>query len=205
MTSATSSVKTPLGRWPPDDPARDCGSLPGRRIGGTAKWRDSRVLPLPSPPTVRSRLYEDPAGPVFGGVAPPRGVLRPKRWCCTARAFVFFTGEVRRPRGDGDGAGVEAPFRRCPPAMFARDLQSAVTSVTAARAEDSSTMPLPSAKAATSDCVARLLIARGMPLRLGRQGWPPAVGPHLGPLLRHARRLPRRRTATDVSHRARLR
>lgn len=41
---------------------------------------------------------------------------------------------------------------------------SPVSSATAARAEDSSTMALDAAKAATSDCTARLLTARGRPL-----------------------------------------
>lgn len=43
------------------------------------------------------------------------------------------------------------------------DRYSEVTWVTAARAEDSSTMALFSATAATSDCTARLLKARGWP------------------------------------------
>ena len=44
-----------------------------------------------------------------------------------------------------------------------RRRHSDVTSVTAARAEDSSTIDLFSAKAATRDCTARLLTARGRP------------------------------------------
>ena len=44
---------------------------------------------------------------------------------------------------------------------------SAVTSVTAARAEDSSTIAFDSAKAATRDWTARLLTARGSP----RETW----------------------------------
>jgi hypothetical protein len=56
--------------------------------------------------------------------------------------------------------------RRCPAGPFSWSgcrcsAQSAVTSVTAARVADSSTMALPAAKVATRAWVARLLTARG--------------------------------------------
>src|SRR2546427_8093377 len=62
-----------------------------------------------------------------------------------------------RPEAPAGVQDVESKGRRGP------GLQSLVTSATPARVEDSSTMPLPSRKAAMRDCSARLFTARGIP------------------------------------------
>lgn len=68
--------------------------------------------------------------------------------------------EVSRPRRQGAGRGLVVGVARC---WSSRRVvcQSAVTSATAVRVEDSSTMALSAANAATRAWMARLLTARG--------------------------------------------
>ena len=70
-------------------------------------------------------------------------------------------GDVSRPRRRGAGRGLVVGVARCSSGCRPGGDHSAVTSATAARVEDSSTMALSAANAATNAWSARLLTARG--------------------------------------------
>lgn len=70
-------------------------------------------------------------------------------------------GDVSRPRRRGAGRGLVVAVARCPSGRRWCGDHSAVTSATAARVEDSSTMALSEANAATRAWSATLLTARG--------------------------------------------
>src|SRR3954469_19740785 len=70
-------------------------------------------------------------------------------------------GDVSRPRRRGAGRGLVVEVARCSSGRRGCGDHSAVTSATAARVEDSSTMALSEAKAATRAWSAMLLTARG--------------------------------------------
>lgn len=70
-------------------------------------------------------------------------------------------GDVIRPRRQGAGRGLVVGVARCPSGCRSCGDHSAVTSATAARVEDSSTMALSAANAATRAWRAMLLTARG--------------------------------------------
>src|SRR4051812_14990540 len=70
-------------------------------------------------------------------------------------------GDVIRPRRRGAGRGLVVVVARCSSGCREGSDHSAVTSATAARVEDSSTMALSVAKAATRAWTARLLTALG--------------------------------------------
>ena len=70
-------------------------------------------------------------------------------------------GDVSRPRRRGAGRGLVVGVARCSSGRRWCGDHSVVTSATAARVEDSSTMALSAANAATRAWTARLLTARG--------------------------------------------
>jgi hypothetical protein len=70
-------------------------------------------------------------------------------------------GDVSRPRRRGAGRGLVVGVARWSSGRRSRGGHSAVTSATAARVEDSSTMALSAANAATRAWSATLLTARG--------------------------------------------
>jgi hypothetical protein len=70
-------------------------------------------------------------------------------------------GDMSRPRRRGAGRGLVVEVARWSSGRRARADHSVVTSATAARVEDSSTMALFAANAATRAWTARLLTARG--------------------------------------------
>jgi len=81
--------------------------------------------------------------------------------------------DVPGPRRRGAGRGLVVEVAACWSGCRSRqvDDHSAVSSVTAARAEDSSTMALSVANPATRACGARLLTARGSRSWSGGSGW----------------------------------
>src|SRR3954454_16242350 len=70
-------------------------------------------------------------------------------------------GDVSRPRRRGAGRGLVVGVAACSSGRRTGGDHSVVTSATAARVEDSSTMALSEANAATRAWTARLLTARG--------------------------------------------
>ena len=149
--TATPAGRPPARRQPGPRPGR-----PRRHYSATSRpcWPPFTTPPTPSaaPPTTTPRQSADQP-PTTSSTCPPA--------CCRCPSFGMSVLASLVVSGDG----IAKPRRRVLAGLWGsgcrRGAHSVVTSVTAARAEDSSAMALPAVNAASRAATAMLLTARG--------------------------------------------